>query len=195
MIPVGGPDARRRRACQIQPQALPSGRVNPHAGLAARRIVQAHRSGVGPERSGPIVPAAAQPERTEHGIARVFDAPASRSRRAFRPSHAALEPENGALHLRRPQRHPHHRSGTERAAAAAGPRGGPRGRRRRRPRAVRRHQAAGAGGDHRGGQALRPVLRQLSLARRHADQLQDDLAVDQAAARARGAHRPPSRAA
>jgi small subunit ribosomal protein S2 len=40
-----------------------------------------------------------------------------------------------------------------------------------------RHQAPGAGGDHRGRQALRPVWRQLPLARRHADQLQDDLAT------------------
>ena len=68
--------------------------------------------------------------------------------------------------------------------------GDPRRRRRRRARALRRHQAPGAGGDRRSGQALRPVLCQLPLARRHADQLQDDLAVDQAAARARRAHQP-----
>ena len=36
-------------------------------------------------------------------------------------------------------------------------------------------------------------LRQPSLARRHADQLEDDLAVDQAAARARGATGRPER--
>ena len=41
-----------------------------------------------------------------------------------------------------------------------------------------------------GRQALRPVLRQPPLARRHADQLEDDLALDQAPARARGAARP-----
>ena len=40
-----------------------------------------------------------------------------------------------------------------------------------------------------GGPALRPVLRQPSLARRHADQLEDDLALDQAPARARDAAR------
>ena len=40
-----------------------------------------------------------------------------------------------------------------------------------------------------GGPALRPVLRQPSLARRHADQLEDDLAFDQAPARARDAAR------
>ncbi len=34
-------------------------------------------------------------------------------------------------------------------------------RRQGRPRAVRRHQAPGVGGDRRRGQALRPVLRQL----------------------------------
>ena len=41
-----------------------------------------------------------------------------------------------------------------------------------------------------GGQALRAVLRQLPLARRHADQLQDHLAVDPAPARARRADQP-----
>ncbi len=65
--------------------------------------------------------------------------------------------------------------------------GGARRRGRRRPRAVRRHQAPGAGADRRGGQALRPVLRQPPLARRHAHQLQDHLAVDQAAEGARRA--------
>ena len=63
----------------------------------------------------------------------------------------------------------------------------PRRRRRRRPRAVRRHQAPGAGSGLRIGQALRAVLRRPSLARRHADQLQNHLCVDQAAARARRA--------
>ena len=48
-------------------------------------------------------------------------------------------------------------------------------RRRRRPRAVRRHQARGRRARRRGGQALRPVLRQSPLARRHADQLEDHL--------------------
>ncbi len=38
-----------------------------------------------------------------------------------------------------------------------------------------------------GGQALRPVLRQPPLARRHADQLEDDLALDPASAQPRGA--------
>ena len=56
-------------------------------------------------------------------------------------------------------------------------RGGARRRRRRRPRPVRRHQAPGAGAGRRRGQALRPVLRQPPLARRHADQLEDDLAA------------------
>src|SRR5262249_27904215 len=53
-------------------------------------------------------------------------------------------------------------------------------RRRWRPCALRRHQAPGAGADRRVGQALGPVFRQPPLARRHADQFQDDLAVDQA---------------
>ena len=48
---------------------------------------------------------------------------------------------------------------------------------------------AGAGARRRGRQALRPVLRQPPLARRHADQLEDHLRLDQAAARARGAAR------
>ena len=64
-----------------------------------------------------------------------------------------------------------------------------------RPRALRRHQAPGAGADRRGGQALRPVLRQSPLARRHAHQLQDHLAVDQAAARGRRARQPAGRRA
>ena len=69
----------------------------------------------------------------------------ARSRRPFRPPDPALEPEDGAVHLRRAQRRPHHRPHQDRAAARAGAAAGPRGRRQRRPRAVRRHQAAGAG--------------------------------------------------
>ena len=48
-------------------------------------------------------------------------------------------------------------------------------RRQGRPRAVRRHQAPGVGRDRRRRQALGAVLRQRPLARRHADQLEDDL--------------------
>ncbi len=47
---------------------------------------------------------------------------------------------------------------------------------------VRRHQAAGVRADRRRRQALRPVLRQPSLAGRHADQLADHLQFHPAAA-------------
>ena len=63
--------------------------------------------------------------------------------------------------------------------------GGQRHRRQGRPHPVRRHQAPGAGRRRRRGQALRAVFRQLALARRHADQLEDDLRLDQAPAAAR----------
>ena len=64
-------------------------------------------------------------------------------------------------------------------------------RRQGRPRSLRRHQAAGLRGRRRRGEALRAVLRQSPLARRHADQLEDHLQLDQAAAQvARGAAAP-----
>ncbi len=50
----------------------------------------------------------------------------------------------------------------------------------RRARAVRRHQAPAAEYVAECGHALRPVLRQPPLARRHADQLEDHLGLDQA---------------
>ena len=64
------------------------------------------------------------------------------------------------------------------ADAAPGAAGGQRHRRQGRPHPVRRHQAPGAGR----ASPTRPrrcgaVLRQFALARRHADQLEDDLAV------------------
>ena len=55
----------------------------------------------------------------------------------------------------------------------------------RRPRAVRRHQAPGFGHRCRCCQAFGPVLCQLPLARRHADQLEDDFQFDPAPAQAR----------
>ena len=113
-----------------------------------------------------------------HGASRFHHAWASRVRRPFRPPVAPLEPENGALHLRHPQQHPHHRSRPDRSAAASGAEGGVRHRGQGRPRAVRRHQAPGAGADRRRRQALRPVLHQFPLARRHADQLEDHFGVD-----------------
>ena len=63
-----------------------------------------------------------------------------------------------------------------------------------RPRALRRHEAPGLGRDRRRGQALGAVLRQLALARRHADQLEDDLGLDLAPAQARRDARPAAAA-
>ena len=40
--------------------------------------------------------------------------------RAFRPPVASLEPQDGAVHIRRPQLHPHHRPRPDGAAAASG---------------------------------------------------------------------------
>ena len=121
-----------------------------------------------------------------NGLPDLHHAPAARGRRAFRASDAALEPAHGALHLWHPQRRAHPRPDTDRADDASGAAGAPRRRRQRRPGALRRHQAAGPGAGRPGGQALRPVLRQPSLARRHADQLEDDQPVDPAPARSRG---------
>src|SRR5579863_1610857 len=115
------------------------------------------------------------------GDSRFHHAPAFGSRRAFRPPHPPLEPEDGAVHLRRAQRRAHHQSRRDRADARPCAPDVARRRRRRRPRALRRHQAPGAGTDCRRRQALRPVFRQPSLARRHVDELQDHLGVDQAA--------------
>ena len=130
-----------------------------------------------------------------HGATRFLDASAARSWRALRPPVAPLESEDGGVHLRRPQQHPHHRSRPDRAAAASRAAGGQRHRRQGRPHPVRRHQAAGAGRRRRGGQALGAVFRQFALARRHADQLEDDLGLDQAPAPARRDARPPARPA
>ncbi len=72
-------------------------------------------------------------------------APAPGGRRPLRPPDQALEPEDEAVHLRRPQRHLHHRPAED---GAAGPRGAQvRQRRLRHGRrgAVRGHQEAGPG--------------------------------------------------
>ena len=96
-----------------------------------------------------------------------------------------MESEDGLVHLRHPQQHSHRRPRAVGADAAPGAAGGERHRRQWRPHPVRRHQAAGAGSGRRGRQEMRAVLRQLALARRHADQLEDDLRLDFAAAQAR----------
>ena len=121
---------------------------------------------------------------TTNGFPHLHDASAARGWRAFRPPDPPLEPVDVVVHLRHPQRRPHPRPDPDRADAAPRAGGAARGRGQRRTRAVRRHQAAGAGAGGSGRQALRPVFRQPSLARRHADQLEDDLALDQAPARA-----------
>ena len=102
--------------------------------------------------------------------------------RAFRPSVASLEPENGALHLRGPQQDPHHRSRPDGAIAASGVEGRLRHRGEGRPGAVRRHQAPGGQDDRRCRQKIGPILHQFALARRHADQLEDDFRLDPASA-------------
>ena len=204
-IPSGVADLRRRdrrrsnpcgqrRACQTGPRPYLDPRVTLTQGCGLPGGAAAPVSDS--ERSGPIVPCGGitGKDRAWHcPITRCasFSKPACISAitrgagtRRWRPTSSASATASTSSTSSRPCR-----------CCGRALRGDPRRRRRRRPRAVRRHQAPGAGGGRRGGQALRPVLRQLPLARRHADQLQDDLALDQAAARARGARHQPSRAA
>ena len=121
-----------------------------------------------------------------HGDPDLHDAPAARGWRPFRPPDAALESQDGAVSVRCAQRRAHHRPDPDRALALSGAGRDPRRRRGRRPDPVRRHQAPGPGAGHPGGQAVGPVLCQPPLARRHVDQLEDDLAVDPPPARAGG---------
>ena len=104
-------------------------------------------------------------------------------------------PRMAPLPLRRAQPGPHHRPAADRADARPRPARRARRHRRRRPRAVRRHQARRRRIRRRGRQALRPVLRQPPLARRHADQLEDHHRLDQAPAPDRGPARRRHRAA
>ena len=92
----------------------------------------------------------------------------------FRPSDSALEPEDEAIHLRRAQRHLHHRSPADAGAHRDGVQVRARHRRRRRLDPLRGHQEAdpGSGGALRG--QMRNAVHQRALARRHAHQLPDD---------------------
>src|SRR6478609_6988993 len=65
-----------------------------------------------------------QPENYHYVATRFFYASAARSRRPFWPPITPLESEDGGLHLRCPQQHPHHRSRADRAVAAHRAEGG-----------------------------------------------------------------------
>ena len=120
-----------------------------------------------------------------HGAADFYHAPAARSWRPLRPPDPPLEPEDGALsssacatgstssisRRRVPLLAPG-AAGVRDVAAAGG----------RVLFVGTKRQAAEPIAD--GRQALRPVLREPPLAGRHADQLEDHLALDQAPARA-----------
>ena len=69
----------------------------------------------------------------------------ARSRRPFRAPDPPLEPEDAPVHLRRAQRHPHHRSPEDAAADRAGAEAAARASCSRRGRALRLHQAAAQG--------------------------------------------------
>ena len=121
-----------------------------------------------------------KPERESHGYARLHHAPAHRSWRPLRPQDRSLEPSHERVHLRRAGRHSHHRPDADGAAAPSGAAIRARHRGGRRPGSVRRHQAAGAQANRRDRRNGRPVLHEQPLARRHPDQLEDGVAVDQA---------------
>ena len=114
-------------------------------------------------------------EGDDHAHARRDHEATARGRRALRPPDPPLEPEDEALHLRRPRRHLHHRPAADAEADRDGLHLRPRHRRRRRHDHVRRHQEAGPGPDPVLRREVRHALRQRALARRHAHQLRDDL--------------------
>src|SRR5712691_13191896 len=164
------------------------------ASAIPRRYKRAHPTRGPRPLAIPVVPADAKSGGTygsaavqtgECHAARVFDAPAIGGWRPFRPSVPPLEPEDGAIHLRNPQQYPYHRPRPDGADAAPRPGSGQRYGRARRAHPVRRDQTPSAGRDRRRGQALGAILRQLAMARRHADELEDDLAFDSSAAQAR----------
>ncbi len=123
-----------------------------------------------------------KPRRTHHE--RCHHEGTAGSRCALRPPDQALEPEDEAVHLRRAQRHLHHRPAEDHE--------GDRDRlqlrqgfgRIRGEGPVRWHQEAGAGFHRKPGAARRIVLRKPALAGRHADQLHHHQAE----------HRPPQEA-
>ena len=123
------------------------------------------------------------------GSARILLASAARGRRSLRTPDAPLEPQDGPLYLWRPQRHPHRRSDPDRAAARRRLAGPARLCRQGRADPVRRHQAPGRPAAGRRGRALGAVFHEPPLARRHPDQLEDDLEVDRPAEIARRAAR------
>ena len=132
--------------------------------------------------------------RKTYGDHRRHHAAIARGRSAFRPPDPPLEPADEAVHLRRPQRRPHHRPVADRAAVRARARLRPADR----PRGGKvlfvgtKRQAQDAIAE--AAQASRPAFRQPPLARRHADQLEDHLQLDQAPQEPRGAARatPPA---
>ena len=113
-------------------------------------------------------------------------------RRTFRPPDALLEPEDGPVHLRRPQQDPHHQPGSNgnrlgghlgRGEADGGP---------AQQDPVRRHQALRLQGGARAGPAGGHALHRPALAGRHPHQLQDHPPIhpppDGARYRSRGRH-------
>src|SRR3984893_13393526 len=65
-----------------------------------------------------------QPENFYYGASRFLYASAARSWRSLWPPIAPLESEDGGLHFRCPQQHPHHRPRPDRAAVASRAAGG-----------------------------------------------------------------------
>ena len=122
-----------------------------------------------PESDGARPPSARTEEGRAHGC-RHHASDAGR-RCPLRTPDPALEPEDEAVHLHRAQRHLHHRPAADAAVRRPRLRVHQGDRRPRRHRAVRRHQAAGPGGDRRAGDPGLHAVRQPALAGRHADQL------------------------
>ena len=117
--------------------------------------------------------AEAQPHRRSPSHAVRLDAPAAGGRCPLRAPDSPLEPQDEALHLRRAQRHPHHRPGADGQPPGCRARLRDGDRRQRRLRPLRGHQEAGPGARRRGSRPGRDALRQPPLAGRHAHQLRD----------------------